>query len=125
MKPLEWVEWTLARPTVDECIDWPFAVDDDGYGKLSAIIDGKRRHLRAHRWMWERNWGPMDPGLDASHLCHRRICVNFTHLVAESRADNIKRGRRVRLPRRGDHEALDVPVLQLGTVLSPLPDGDE
>lgn len=94
MKPLEWLEWTLSRPAVVGCIEWPFAQDKDGYGVLSRVIDGKKRSLRAHRWMWERNWGPMDPAMDASHLCHNRICVNFQHLVAESRGDNIRRGRR-------------------------------
>jgi HNH endonuclease len=75
--------------TVDprECILWKGCRDRDGYG--ATWINGKR--VMAHRWAYERAFGPIPSGMQIDHLCRNRACCNPCHLEAISRLENIRR----------------------------------
>src|SRR5699024_7441838 len=95
----------LARtePIVGEpgCIIWTGSLDGSGYGKLH--VNG--RTVKAHRWAWEREHGPIPKGMEVDHICWERSCVNTDHLRLATRAQNganrsgARKGRRHDLPR--------------------------
>lgn len=60
-----------------------------GYGQIS--IDG--RTVRAHRWIWEFERGPIPDGMTIDHLCGTKECVNTRHLEVVTHAENSRRGR--------------------------------
>lgn len=49
---------------------------DDGYGKAS--VNGKTD--RVHRYVWERDRGPIPDGMEIDHQCRNRACCNVDHL---------------------------------------------
>lgn len=57
------------------CWIWQHGVGRQGYGSLR---DGKT--VRAHRWVYEREVGPIPEGHDLHHRCEVRLCVNPAHL---------------------------------------------
>lgn len=100
----------------DECWSWIGGIDGRwGYGKFGA---GKRDDgiLLAHRFAYELFYGPVPCGLDVCHACNNPNCVNFSHLYAGTRKQNMeqaqRQGRLVRkeyrawsAERRAAHEA--------------------
>lgn len=75
----------LISAETDECIEWPFAVSSNGYGKVWH----KKRAACAHRVACEMTYGPPpDPRLDAAHSCGNRKCVNPAHLRWATRSEN-------------------------------------
>lgn len=66
-----------------ECWLWQRAIDRDGYG---------RRHAKpAHRYIYERERGPIPDGLQLDHLCRTPRCVNPDHLEPVTAAENRRR----------------------------------
>lgn len=72
----------------DDCWEWAGFVDGGGYGKFRFA--GKS--VRAHRFIYEKEVGPIPEGLDLDHLCRNRACVNPAHLEAVDRRTNLLRG---------------------------------
>lgn len=70
------------------CWDWIGALTDDGYG---SIWVGGKTH-RAHRWVYEREVGPISAGKQLDHLCRNRGCVNPAHLEPVDNRTNALRG---------------------------------
>jgi hypothetical protein len=70
------------RSLVDYVVDaagcwiWQRKVTWRGYG----IVGHEGREIAAHRWVWLRERGELDPALDLHHRCGNRICVNPDHL---------------------------------------------
>ena len=58
-----------------------------GYGSIS--IGG--RHVKAHRWAYERFCCEVPAGLELDHLCRNKSCVNPDHLEAVTHSVNIAR----------------------------------
>lgn len=83
------------------CVVWMGTILSEGYGRLS--VNGK--HVKAHRYAWERVNGPIPDGLFIDHTCHVRSCVNVDHLRLVTPAQNARnksgarRGRKYDLPR--------------------------
>lgn len=57
------------------CWIWQRSKRKSGYGQVGS----KGRTVTAHRWMYEKNVGPIPFGLHLDHLCTRRDCVNPDH----------------------------------------------
>lgn len=79
--------------------------DEDGYGRY--WVDGSK--VPAHRYSYERTYGPIPDGVHIDHLCHdpktcrggktcpHRACVNPEHLAIATHAANCRRGANAKL----------------------------
>lgn len=76
---------TNLSETSEECINWPFSRDKDGYGWLNRL--GQRR---AHRVSFIVFKGALGVGDVVMHKCDNPSCVNPLHLVKGTQQKNIK-----------------------------------
>lgn len=81
-----------------DCWPWTGYLHKGGYGILGVSKKGKRR---ATHLSWELEHGqPFPEGLCARHACDNPPCVNPSHIIPGTRAQNvadmIERGRRFR-----------------------------
>lgn len=73
-----------------DCLDWPFAKANYGYGEI--WVAGRKRI--AHRIVCEMAYGPPAAEKnDAAHSCCNRLCVNPRHLRWASRSENVADSR--------------------------------
>lgn len=80
----------------DGCWLWTAAQDGNGYGAFWAgtyTEGGHPRVVKAYRWAWEDEHGPVPEGLELDHLCRVTLCVRPSHLEAVTHAENVARGR--------------------------------
>lgn len=69
----------------DECLLWPFATDQNGYGKVR--IAGRLR--RVSRAVCEEvNGPPPTSGHQAAHSCNTPRCCNSGHLSWKTQSEN-------------------------------------
>ena len=74
-----WTEWQ------GECLIWTGYLDNYGYGRIQ--VDGAGR--KAHRYAWEREYGPIPEGMLIDHKDHcNTACVNVKHLRLATHAQN-------------------------------------
>ena len=101
----------IRKPELGPCWEWTGrALTHNGYGRFRA---GGRRTV-AHRWIWERQHGPVPDGMELDHLCRNRLCVR--HLEAVTRAENHKRsnhpGKRAHCPKGHPYDEQNTRLYQ-------------
>ena len=81
------VEWTGKSEDRTECLLWTAYRNRDGYGEF--WFNGRR--IRAHKFIFLKKKGPLLKGLEIDHICRVRHCVNYQHLEAVTKSENLKR----------------------------------
>lgn len=81
-----------ARPE-GECLIWQGATN----GRYGQVRVGQARFY-VHRLVYEWEVGPIPKGWTIDHLCFNKLCVNWRHMEAVTRAENSRRGA-ARVPR--------------------------
>lgn len=75
-----WI-WQRARASRDAML-----APDRGYGCLK--VAGKV--VTAHKFAYEREYGPVKAGLQIRHQCHRTLCVNPSHMLLGTNQQNVQ-----------------------------------
>ncbi len=95
------------------CWNWSRSRQPNGYGHLTV----NNRQVLAHRFVYERERGPIPDGMTLDHLCRNHACVNPDHLEPVSHAENCRRGKRAKLTME---QAKQIRVLHQGGMLQRL-----
>lgn len=86
------VDRVLAKIKVHPLGCWEFTGGlTDGYGRVNALVGGRRRPVTAHRITYEDAVGPIPDGWHVDHLCFNPRCVNPAHLEAVPPDENTRR----------------------------------
>jgi len=88
-KPVASRFWSKVNKDGD-CWLWTAVTNHHGYGMFNAGTDGPI--VRAHRWSWEAENGPIPEGLVIDHLCRIRTCVRPSHLRVVTNRENVLAG---------------------------------
>lgn len=95
-----WLVEVVAKADTDECLLWPFATDDGGYG----VVSYNWKNYRAHRMAFKIKYGKW-PRPIGRHSCDNPPCFNPRHVLPGTTKQNVQdaidRGRHMRGERSG------------------------
>lgn len=85
------LHWTLGPvpahcPELGPCHDWSAWVNPrTGYPQIG---DENRKTISVHRYVCQKKYGELLPGVVADHICLRKVCINEDHLRPITKAEN-------------------------------------
>lgn len=74
--------------TLTGCWNWQKAVNKQGYGRKTIMVNFKKKTIVAHRYIYEQIKGEIPPHYDLHHKCKNTSCVNPEHLEPLTRLDH-------------------------------------
>ena len=80
-------------PAGSDCIIWTGVKNNIGYPFMGArdIVSDRYKMVTAHRVALMLKLGrPIQPGMNANHSCHTRLCVNPAHLSEGTQQQKIR-----------------------------------
>jgi hypothetical protein len=83
---LEYARSVVRQTLTNDCVLWPSALGQDGYGKVR--YEGRTQN--AHRVVLIIATGENPADLEAAHSCNNRACVNPAHLRWASCSENMQ-----------------------------------
>ena len=64
-----------------ECVVSHIRVNSQGYPQKSYIDEnGRQRWANHHRYVWEKENGPLPGEMQVHHACRNKCCINLDHL---------------------------------------------
>lgn len=82
--------WSKVKKT-PTCWLWTAGKFSDGYGGFHVTAEGWHKNVKAHRFAYETEVGPIPAGLVLDHLCQNKGCVNPAHLEPVTNLENLRR----------------------------------
>ena len=76
---------------MNNCWIWAGSISSNGYGIYSTNERGRYVKRKAHRLMYELEYGHIPFGKVIDHLCNEKLCVNPEHLRVTTHRENILR----------------------------------
>ena len=120
---LDWIEKHVTY-TGDDCLQWPFATGEDGYGRVHDPSLGGAM-MTASRYMCIIAHGrPESPELEAAHSCGggNKGCVNPNHLYWATpkinHSDKVKHGTTNRGSRQWNSKLKEVDIVKIRELLA-------
>ncbi len=102
-------EFTISINGCHECTN--FCKNGKGYPR--GYFSGRRYTVA--RYLWEKAYGPIGPGLSIRHKCDNPACINLDHIEIgtnlENVADRVSRGRSAFGERNGRAKLKESDVL--------------
>lgn len=99
-----------------ECWEWLGNRNNQGYGVITRLINGKKKVMSAHRVSYELVHGEIPANMCVMHSCDNRCCVNPSHLSVGSWGDN--NSDRSRKGRSGSRQYSDEDRAKYSKMLS-------
>lgn len=69
-------EWGVSQGLTTPCHIFDNGTSSQGYGRIAI----NRKAIYVHRYVWERDIGPIPDGMSIDHICRVRNCCNVNHL---------------------------------------------
>lgn len=82
--PKQAIKARTSRDAATGCLVWHGALCRKGYARLK--VDD--RHVSVHRYVWEREYGPIPAEMVVDHTCYNRACLEISHLRVTSSMKN-------------------------------------
>lgn len=78
--------WPKVNKT-ESCWLWTGSKTRAGYGEFHGEV---WKTIRAHRWLYEKEYGPIPHGLHICHHCDTPACVRPSHMFVGTHLDNMR-----------------------------------